>query len=346
MQRPVMNPAFYEEQANQTSSAPRKPWRVVLGILWKPFRSILRFLTYDPLMHIGRFRAEEHSRIQKFIRAFMYRLAFVPVAVAALSCAVVWVSTHPRSVTTETDPAGQGIYYEPVTFVGAGNTRIEGWLVPVLEAKTVLDQRDKVLRHKQPAVVLLHDIGQRRGQLLPMIKPLHEAGFVVLAINLRGGGNSATAGETFGLNEAGDVRAGVEMLRRRPFVDADKIALVGCGTGATAALLTAQQDPQIAAVVANRPIQSTEELVKGRLVPNRIGMRWIAPLCKWTFEIAYKVDVEEAALENFSKMFKNRHTLLLDRGPYADPADAMTVDQVLTYLQSVMGPKEHLAGAK
>jgi pimeloyl-ACP methyl ester carboxylesterase len=340
-----MNPTFFEESTN--SSSRRRPLRALWMVFWKPIRSFLRFLTYDPLMHTRGFRAEEHSGVQKFIRAFMYRLAFVPVLLAAISCAIVWVSTHPRSVTTEIDPAGQGIYYEPVTFVGAGNVRIEGWLVPVLEAKAVLDQKERILRKKDPAVVLLHDIGQRRGQLLPMIKPLHDAGFVVLAINLRGGGNRATVGETFGLNESGDVKAAIDMLRRRPFVDPDRIALVGCGTGATAGLLAARGDAQIAAVVADRPVHSTEELVLSRLVPKRIGMRWIAPLCKWTFEIAYKVDVEDASLDNFSKLFQKRHVLLLDpKDPYADPVDAKTVDQIKTYLISVIGPKDALAGMK
>jgi hypothetical protein len=341
-----MNPAFFEESTS-APRAPRRPLRFVLMLLWKPIRLILRTLTYDPLMRIGAFRAEEHSAAQKFVRALMYRLAFVPVMVAALSCAIVWVSTHPRSVTSEVDPAGQGIYYEPVTFVGAGNVRIEGWLVPVLDAKSVLDQKEKALRKKHPAVVLVHDIGQRRGQLLPMIKPLHEAGFVVLAVNLRGGGNRATVGETFGLNESGDVRAAIEMLRRRPFVDADHIAIVGCGTGATAALLAAKADPQIAAVVADRPIQSAEELLRTRLVPNRLGMRWIAPLCKWTFEIAYKVDVDDASMDNFTRLFQTCHVLLLNpKDAYADPTDRKTVEQVKAYLVSVIGPKDPVATAK
>jgi pimeloyl-ACP methyl ester carboxylesterase len=342
-----MNPTFFEEATASTPSARRRPLRFCLMLIWKPIRLILRLLTYDPIMRMGPFRAEEHSPIQRFVRAFMYRLAFVPVGLAAIACAIVWVSTHPRSVTTEIDPTAQGIYYDPVNFVGAGNVRIEGWLVPVLDAKAILDQKEKALRQKHPAVVLVHDIGQRRGQLLPMIKPLHDAGFVVLAINLRGGGNRAAAGETFGLNESGDVRAAVDMLRRRSFVDAQKIALVGVGTGATAVLIAAQGDPQIAAVVANRPLHSTNELVLSRLVPKRLGLRWIAPLCKWTFEIAYKVDVDDAALENFAKMFKERPVLLLDpKDPYADPVERKTLDQVTTYLTSVMAPKEPLAGAK
>jgi pimeloyl-ACP methyl ester carboxylesterase len=345
MQRPMMSPTFFEE-SHDSSSAKRRPLRFLWLLFWKPIRLILRMLTYDPVSRIG-FRAEEHTAFQRFIRAIMYRLAFVPVLLAAVACAVVWTSTHPRAVVTETDPSAQGIHYETVTFTGAGNVQIEGWLVPVLEAKAVLEHRESVLRKNYPAVVLVHDFGQRRGQLLPMVKPLHEAGFVVMAINLRGGGNRAVAGETFGLNESVDVKAAVDALRRRTFVDSSRIALVGCGTGATAALLAGRDDPQIAAIVADRPLQSTEELLLQRIVPKRLGMKWIAPLCKWTFELAYKVDVDDVSFDNLAKVFKSRPVLLLDpKDPYADPTEPKTVEQVKTYLVSVLGPKDPVARAK
>ena len=56
-------------------------------------------------------------------------------------------------------------------------------------------------------------------QLLPLVRPLHEAGFVILMLNVRGVGTATAAAQTFGLKESRDVLAAVEMLRRRPFVN-------------------------------------------------------------------------------------------------------------------------------
>jgi acetyl esterase/lipase len=336
MQRPVMNPTFYDDSPVAQPLRRRRLLRAALAAVWRAGRSLLKVLTYDPISHIH-FRDELGTPASRFARAVMYRLAFVPVLVAAAACAFVWAATHPRPATAEVDPASQSIYYDPVTFVGPDELRLEGWLIPVIEAKTVLQEKERVLRKRYPAVVLAHDMGHRRQQMLPLIRPLHDAGYVVLALNLRGGGARAAAGETFGILEAGDIRAAVELLRKKPFVDPDRIAVVGCGTGATAALLAAEADPRIAAVVADKPIQDVAEVVNERLVPSTSWLKWIAPLCKWTFEISYGLDTEDVQLTNFKKLFTSRPVLMVEStSRYPDPSDPHTIDQVMTFLNAVL----------
>lgn len=334
MQRPVMNPNFYED-APVSERGRRRPLRSLLMMGWKSVRGVLKLLSYDPLSRIPGFRYEEGTPTSRFVRGLLYRLAFVPVFIAAMACAIVWTSTHPRAVVSEIDPASQGIYYEPVKFIGADEIAIEAWLMPVINAKTVLQEKEKALYGKHPAVVLVHDIGQRREQMLPLIKPLHEAGYVVLAMNLRGGGPKALAGETFGLQESIDVKAGVEMLRRRPFVDPNRIAIVGFGTGATAALLAAKADPQIVAVVADNPLQDSHQIVRTRIVPQTPLVSWVAPLCKWTFEMSYGVDIDELSMSNFKKLFDSRPVLMVNTDKaYSDPAEERTIEQVRSFLKS------------
>src|SRR5262249_29813903 len=143
----------------------------------------------------------------------------------------------------------QGVYYDPVNFLSDDGARLEGWLVPVVDAKKVLEEKDQIIGKRYPAVVLVHDFAGSRQQLLPMVQPLHNAGFVVLAMNLRGTTQSAREAQTFGIKEAMDVKAAVDMLRRRLFVDPAKIAVVGIGTGANAAMIAGRNDPSIAALV-------------------------------------------------------------------------------------------------
>ena len=346
MQRPVMNPNFFEE-TTATPKPRRRISRILLGLVWRFLKLIFRTLMYDPLHGIKGFRVEEGTPTSRFVRGLMYRLAFVPVLIAMTACGIVWVATHPRTVNAEIDPATQGVYYEAVTFLGSDQMRLEGWLVPVLDAKLVLEEREKVLRKKHPAIVLVHDFGQRRGQMLPLIKPLHDMGYIVLAINLRGGGAHPARGETFGLRESSDVRAAVEMLRRRPFVDPLRVAVVGCGTGANAALLAAAADAQICAIVAERPVTGSRDLMQQRIMPSSSLVRWLSPLCKWTFEIAYGVDAEDLEVKNFSKLRESRQVLLVDAPAiHADPSDARVADQIMTFLRISMAGGASVAGAK
>ena len=85
--------------------------------------------------------------------------------------------------------------------------------------------------------------------MLPLVTPLHQAGYIVFVLGLRGSNLGSTYGSTFGLSESNDVKAAVDLLRKTPFVDTKRIAVLGLGTGATASLLAVQKDPGIAAMV-------------------------------------------------------------------------------------------------
>src|SRR5207237_4066320 len=163
-----------------------------------------------------------------------------------VSCAtLVFTGTHPSTVYSAPDPATFGIYYDPVIVDSQDGTRLEGWLAPVIDAKAILEKKEKILRMKQPAVVLVHDFGKPPQQVLPLFAPLHEDGLIVMAVGMRGTNSSSfqTAGQTFGLKEAMDVTATVDALRADPFVDTARIAVVGIGAGANAAVIAASRDP-------------------------------------------------------------------------------------------------------
>lgn len=346
MQRPVMNPSFYEEAPTPPSGVKRL-LRLAAQTSWRTLRWIYKVLTYDPLARIPGFRVEDGTPTSRFIRGLLYRVAFLPILMAGAACAIVWTSTHPRTYGVEVDPASQGIYYEPVNLLGADQAQLDAWLVPVLDAKTVLQEKDRVLWAKRPAVVLIHDLGRRRDQMLPLIKPLHEAGYVVVALNLRGGGTRACLGETFGLQEATDVRAAVDMLRRRPFVDPNRVALIGYGTGASAALLVANTDSQIGAIVAVQPVTDARQIIRSHVMPQTAGLSWLAPLCKWTFEMSYGVDIDELDMDNFKRLFDSRPVLMPDiAATYPDPSDPRSIEQMKSFLNSSMPAKDGLAGIK
>jgi len=133
MQRPVMNPNFAFE-----APAPTKPRRKPFGWVWRGVRWLWRFLLASPFGHRGVFRNEEGTKFSRFVRGLTYRLAFVPVLLVMFLVAIVLAATHPGRSQHGPDPLAYGVYYDPVNFLADDGTHLDGWLVPVLDAKRVL----------------------------------------------------------------------------------------------------------------------------------------------------------------------------------------------------------------
>jgi pimeloyl-ACP methyl ester carboxylesterase len=271
-----------------------------------------RVLLFNPLGHKPHFRAEEGSRLSRIVRGLTYRLAFVPVLLVLFLTALVFAATHPGRSVVGQDPLAYGVYYDPVNFLSEDGAHLEGWLVPVLDAKRVLSEKENILGKRYPAVILVHDFAGSRQQLLPLIPPLHRAGYIVLALNLRGTASLSSEAQTFGIKEAMDVRAAAEMLRRRPYVDPARIALIGVGTGANAALIEARNDPSIAAMVLSDPEDGFDQAFAARVGPDHVWLPPLRNLLRWTFQVMYGVDTSDLDMANYSKLLESRPVLMTD----------------------------------
>jgi len=318
MQRPVMHPVFRAEDVTATKKKTPQ-WKVffktkVVGFAKWCVRSMLS----SPAA-LGRRPAEAEARAPlgaRLVRGLAYRAMFLPILVALSCYTLVFTATHPTTVFSATDPATYGVYSAPVAFESSDGTRLEGWLAPVVDAKSVLERREKLLRTKHPAVVLVHDFAKPPQQVLPLFAPLHDDGLIVMAVGLRGTNASTfvTAGQTFGLKEAEDVTATVEALRGDPFVDTQRVAIVGVGAGANAAVIAASRDPHIKATVLVDALSDPESILREHIGPTRRGLRWMQPLTKWTFELSYGVDAEDIDLGRFPEVVRSRPCLQLDSG--------------------------------
>lgn len=308
MQRPVMNPMFLHEGE---ASAPGKPrfWSHLRNIphwIGKALLCDVRFWQMD------RLKIEDGPAIKRIAMGMAYRLLFVPLLLAAGVSALVWMGTHPPMASSVVDPLTLGIHYDPVSFVSSDGVQLEAWFVPLIDPKLVLDKKEQVLRAKHPAVVLAHDSGAGRHQVLPLVQPLHSAGYVVLAVGLRGSNGMGSNGCAFGLREHADIQAAVDLLRRRTDIDSNRIAVLGVGAGANAALLAAERDPKIAAVILDHPVTDVNQLIVDRIAPPQPWLRWLTPLCKWTFELAYGVDSEDMNLDRHKAALSARPVLVFD----------------------------------
>lgn len=100
---------------------------------------------------------------------------------------------------------------------------------------------------KAPSVLLVHMLSRHKGDWGGLPDRLREAGITVLAIDLRGHGQSSGSSQDLPAMVQ-DVRAAVQWLVGRPNVRGDKTAIVGASLGATLALLAAVELPQVRAI--------------------------------------------------------------------------------------------------
>jgi hypothetical protein len=301
-----------------------------------PARLVFRILLTDIAFWSRRpkLQIEDASPLRRVVLGLVYRLLFVSLALALFVAVLVYVGSHPLRMAGMTDPLCHGTYYDAVEFASDGGERVAGWLVPALEARTILEQQDEALRQTRPAVILVHDESASRLQMLPLVAPLHDAGYVVLVMSLRDGNSDAC---TFGLREEEDVRAAAAFLRQRPGVDPKRIAILGIGTGANAALMAATSDAGVAAVILDHPIAKFDQVLDDRLGPPQRWLRFLRPLCKWTFEIAYRVDAEDLDVAGSLKDMGSRPVLQLkDPSTVAESFRTRGLEQIRDFLAASM----------
>lgn len=122
-----------------------------------------------------------------------------------------------------------------------------------------------------PVVAILHGWGGNAEMMLPLARPLHEAGFAVLLFDARCHGRSDE--DTFASlpRFAEDLDRAMDWLRCQPAVDPRGISLVGHSVGAGAALLVASRRNDVAAVVSlaafSHPMTMMRRLLAAKHIP-------------------------------------------------------------------------------
>ncbi|HQR37632.1 MAG TPA: alpha/beta fold hydrolase [Blastocatellia bacterium] len=99
-----------------------------------------------------------------------------------------------------------------------------------------------------PAILALHQFQSNRASYATFATAMRDAGFVVLAIDGRGFGESTRGSHGSippGWSTQRDIAAAVEFLKSRTAVDATRIGLIGASYGASNALIYAADHPTV-----------------------------------------------------------------------------------------------------
>lgn len=113
---------------------------------------------------------------------------------------------------------------------------------------------------RRPAVVLIHPFDEDLGIWVPFVPDLTDAGFHVLAYDVRGHGRSTFHNDVyfprsrFQIEDFNsmplDVEGAIGWLKRRADVDATRIGLVGAALGANIAYVSSGTNPDVKTAVA------------------------------------------------------------------------------------------------
>lgn len=157
-------------------------------------------------------------------------------------------------------PGEHRLQFEDVTFPSEDGTPLEGWFVPAAHADTVVIlnhprffSRSGLPAHLEPwrsdFVATGNDI---EVDLVPDIAILHDAGYHVLAYDLRNFGHSGAANgglTSSGIFESRDVIGSLNYAYSRPDLQDTKIALFSRCLGANATFFAMQRAPRAFAPV-------------------------------------------------------------------------------------------------
>ena len=132
---------------------------------------------------------------------------------------------------------------------------------------------------RRPAVVLIHPYDQNLGIWIPFVPELTDAGYHVLAYDVRGHGRSTFHNEVYfprsrfqieDLNRMPlDVEGAVGWLMRRADVDATRIGLVGAALGANIAYVSSGTNADVkTSVVISLVTRLRQDVLLGADVPD------------------------------------------------------------------------------
>lgn len=149
--------------------------------------------------------------------------------------------------------------YESVRLHSGDGIGLSGWYIPAEAPKA--------------AVILVHGFATygAKAELLPHADYLHEAGYAVFLLDLRGNGESEGQGSTLGVFERRDVLAAYDALRVRPELSGKRIGFFGVSMGAATAIMAAGSSGKGDFVIADVPFADYERLFAHRVVREGYG---------------------------------------------------------------------------
>ncbi len=207
---------------------------------------------------------------------------------------------NPASQRSESKhtPADYGMKYENTELNTDDGYRLAAWYIPA---------------ENRAAIILVHGYKDTRESLLPIAKMFAQHGYGLLLLDLRAHGESQGEVISFGLNEIRDINAAYAYLSNRPEVDPARVGAIGVSMGGSIVLLSAAQNPNIKAVLAEGAYASLENEVPVAIEGNGLPF-FLAPLVQNFAEQGVGFKSEQVSAVNYIAKISPRPVFILQGG--------------------------------
>lgn len=171
-----------------------------------------------------------------FLAAALLPLVAALLGGGLVASRVVRHSRPPREAAARAVLQERWLPAEEVAFPATDGVGLRGWWLPG--------------RADRPPVILCHDHGRSRAELMTLALDLRDEGFGLLLFDFRGHGASEARRSSLGLYEKRDVIGAVDWLKERDAGRAPRgIGIYGTGMGAHAAVLAAGDRPELRVLI-------------------------------------------------------------------------------------------------
>ncbi len=163
-------------------------------------------------------------------------------------------------------PQDFGLKGEVVSFRSQDGISLKAWWLPAQGTP-------------QGNIIIAHGIDHTRQVMLPRASFLVRGGYNVLAVDLRGHGESVAQYASPGYLEARDILGAVQYIRARG--EHEPLGVLGVSYGAVAALLAAAQSREISAVIADGAFPTGKDVfdnINRYFVHDRGSKLWLRAL--------------------------------------------------------------------
>lgn len=232
----------------------------------------------------------------------LIRLLIILIVILAIPAIGVFALLHaasqPPPDQAKADPSEVLLQVEDASFVSSDGVSLAAWFLRG--------------RRGAPPIILCHDLGGSRSQLLNAAVALNKAGYPLLLLDFRRHGDSGAARSTLGVNERLDVLAGIGWLRGRQEFAKSRIGGWGVGMGAYALALAALEEPGLTALALDGlyPDISTEADRRLRdMVPP--AAQSLVPAARLLYGPYFRCSLGQYALNNKLDGLSGRSLLLI-----------------------------------
>jgi dipeptidyl aminopeptidase/acylaminoacyl peptidase len=151
------------------------------------------------------------------------------------------------------EPSEQGIVFEDISFKTSDGLTIPGWYMPAADQNT------------KQSVLLVHGRTANRTEGMRYAKSIINAGYNVLAIDMRHPRQDPDIISTMSYHEKNDVIGGLDFLANEK--GAESIGVLGFSMGAAASIIVMAKDPRIKAGVFSGSYANSMEVLTEQTEP-------------------------------------------------------------------------------